>query len=63
MKRFLVQMAFVLLFVGMSTHLCAQSQNARVGGTVVDAGGALIPGVEVTLETIRILIICFRLLH
>jgi hypothetical protein len=48
MKRFLVQLAVVLLFAGMSAHLCAQSQNARVGGTVVDAGGALIPGAEIT---------------
>src|SRR4030095_1369576 len=48
MKRFLVQMAVVLLFAGMFTHLCAQTQNAAVGGTVVDAGGALIPGVEIT---------------
>src|SRR6188508_300259 len=34
------------LLVGL--FLFVQSQNARLGGTVSDAAGALIPGVEVT---------------
>ena len=48
MKRFLLTASAALLCVGVSTGAWAQSQNARLGGTVADATGALIPGVEVT---------------
>src|SRR5262249_43060718 len=42
-----VVVVFVLLFGLMTTDSLAQSQNARLGGTVADASGAFIPGVEV----------------
>jgi hypothetical protein len=48
MNEFLVAAAVVLLCVGVSATAWAQSQNARLGGTVADASGALLPGVEVT---------------
>jgi len=44
----LLATAVVLLSLGVFTSAFAQSQNARLGGTVADASGALIPGVEVT---------------
>src|SRR5688500_14857221 len=45
MKRFSTA-AILLLILLLSTQ--AYAQNATVGGTVSDATGALIPGVEVT---------------
>jgi hypothetical protein len=50
MKRLVIVFAAVLLFaVSFSTiQVQAQSQNATLGGSVVDASAALIPGVEVT---------------
>src|SRR5262245_26993234 len=47
MRRFLAMAAVVLLCLGMCTPAVAQSQSARVGGTVADRAGALIPGVDV----------------
>ncbi|HKZ80194.1 MAG TPA: carboxypeptidase-like regulatory domain-containing protein [Pyrinomonadaceae bacterium] len=44
--RFVALFSFVLLF---STIASAQSSTSSVTGTVTDAGGALIPGVAVTL--------------
>ena len=45
MKRSVASL-FVLLLASISTISFSQSQNARLGGTVADASGALIPGVE-----------------
>src|SRR5215831_10218647 len=47
-RGFLVAAAVVLLCVGASTSAWPQSEYARLGGTVADASGALIPGVELT---------------
>jgi hypothetical protein len=44
MRRFFAAVVVLLLF---SATLIGQSQSARVGGTVADRAGALIPGVEV----------------
>src|SRR5262245_9941515 len=38
----------VLASLSLSNHLFAQTSNATLGGTVVDASGALIPGVTIT---------------
>jgi hypothetical protein len=46
MHKFL-RAAVVLLCLSVSMSAWSQSQNARLGGTVADASGALIPGVEV----------------
>jgi hypothetical protein len=45
MQRFLAVLAVMLCL--FSVNGAAQSRNARLGGTVADASGALIPGVEV----------------
>jgi len=61
MKRFaIVYTALLMLFVGISTNVFAQV-NATVGGTVSDASGALIPGVEVTAKNINTGIAATRL--
>ncbi len=46
MKRLLLTSVF--LCVCLATQLFGQSSNARVSGTVADATGAVLPGVEVT---------------
>src|SRR5688572_15842095 len=43
-----VVLAGVLTGILLSINVFAQTSNATVGGTVSDATGALIPGVEVT---------------
>jgi len=50
MKRFLIAVTLLLLLA--STSLFAQV-NASLSGTVSDASGALIPGVEVTAKNVR----------
>lgn len=50
MKRYLFAVTLLLLFV--STSVFAQV-TASLSGTVADASGALIPGVEVTAKNIR----------
>ena len=47
MKGFAVTPGVVMLYATLCLAAWAQSQNARVGGTVSDASGALAPGVEV----------------
>ena len=49
MKRFLLTSVF--LCVCMTAQAFGQSSNARVSGTVADATGAVLPGVEVKLAT------------
>ena len=44
-----VLLLFMLLF---SANIFAQTSNATMGGTVADASGALIPGVEVTARNV-----------
>src|SRR5688572_21180048 len=46
MKR--VLLITVLLCVCVTPQVFGQSSNARVSGTVTDASGAVLPGVEVT---------------
>jgi hypothetical protein len=41
-----------LLIALLSLNLLAQTSNATLGGTVADASGALIPGVEVTARNV-----------
>src|SRR5262249_21121101 len=43
-----VRVAVSMLCAVVCVTAWAQSQNARLGGTVADSSGALIPGVEVT---------------
>src|SRR5262245_29675145 len=45
MKRFSLMVVF--LCVCLATQAFGQSSNARVSGTVADATGAVLPGVEV----------------
>src|SRR3989475_4818076 len=59
MKR-LIGLSIVLLFVGASGSAFAQV-NAVLSGTVADASGALIPGVEVTAKNVNTGIIDTRL--
>ena len=47
MRRLTVAAAILLCFY-LSAPAFAQTTNATVGGTVSDASGALIPGVEIT---------------
>ena len=42
----------MLLCVVLATEVLAQTSNATVGGTVVDATGALLPGVTITATNI-----------
>src|SRR5215510_15064517 len=44
--------AIVLLGIVFSGQLFSQTTNATLGGTVADASGALIPGVEVTARNV-----------
>src|SRR5207244_4685435 len=46
MKRVWLQSVFLCICVAL--HSFGQSSNARVSGTVNDASGAVLPGVEVT---------------
>src|SRR5215510_7141230 len=48
MTSFKVGVVVVLLCAVVCNVAFSQSQNARLGGTVSDSSGALIPGVEVT---------------
>jgi hypothetical protein len=48
MRKTLSTAALVFLCLLTSINASAQSRNARLGGTVADASGALIPGVEIT---------------
>src|SRR5215471_2916147 len=50
MKKFLIAVTLLLLLA--STSAFAQV-NASLSGTVADASGALIPGVEVTAKNVR----------
>ncbi len=45
-----IVLTLMLLFV--SSVLMAQTSNATLGGTVSDATGALIPGVEITARNL-----------
>src|SRR3990170_1745217 len=47
MRKLLAAVIALLCFV-VSTNAFAQTTNATLGGTISDATGALIPGVEVT---------------
>jgi hypothetical protein len=47
MKTFALTVSLAWLCALLCTTSWAQSQNARLGGTVADASGAFIPGVEV----------------
>src|SRR5262245_39196740 len=53
MKKFTAAAVSLLLAaVFLSANIYAQTTNATLGGTVADATGALIPGVEVTARNI-----------
>lgn len=56
MKK-LVAATALLLCVAASPSAWGQSQNARLGGSVADTTGALIPGVEVTATSDRTAIV------
>src|SRR5262245_65323596 len=44
--------AVLLLSIFFSLNAFSQTSNATLGGTVADASGALIPGVEVTARNV-----------
>ena len=52
MKSFAIRCGLLCLCVALYSHAFAQV-NAVVGGTVSDASGPLIPGVEVTVKNIN----------
>jgi hypothetical protein len=53
MKKSITTAVLLLLaIVLLSTQATAQTSNATLGGTVADATGALIPGVEVTAKNV-----------
>src|SRR2546423_10740540 len=49
-RKTCVWSAVLLACLVFSTNTFAQTTNATLGGTVSDASGALIPGVEVTAK-------------
>src|SRR5262249_32788208 len=60
MKRLLIGCAAAVLLVGLPICTLAQV-NANVTGTVADATGALIPGVEVTAKNVNTGIVTTRI--